>query len=196
MVLKAVYSQLNFFKNIYTPFICSQIRNHIFHTFSAHYTQIIHFCWMGYEQTSSDFKCLQGFVLALWVCEGFWRDNAPLMAEVVKLITAWKEESVGQREWNIPKHCVWSCCSSLYVIISAELSKRKEQRNSGGLHSGVKGTEEELQNDGMGVRTSATKGKSESVLSWKLAWMWRTNKNKSVYLKGATGEGVIWKETT
>lgn len=110
------------------------------------------------------------------------------MAEVLKLITAWKE-SVGQRKWNIPKHCVCSCCSSLYVIISAELSEQEEQRNSRGLHSGVKETEEELQNDGMGVRASATKGKSESVLSWKLAWMWRTNKNKSAYLKGATGEG-------
>lgn len=91
---------------------------------------------MGYEQTSSDFKCLQGFVLALWVFEGFWRDNAPLMAEVVKLITAWKEESVGQRKWNIPKHCVWSCCSSLYVIISAELSKREERGTQGGYIQG------------------------------------------------------------
>lgn len=103
------------------------------------------------------------------------------------------DHSMKGEEWvrgsETSQNTVWSCCSSLYVIISAELSKREEQRNSGGLHSGVKGTEEELQNDGMGVRTSATKGKSESVLSWKLAWMWRTNKNKSVYLKGTTGEG-------
>lgn len=60
-----------------------------------------------------------------------------------------------------------------YVIISAELGKREEWRNSrgGGFHSEVKRTEEEPQNAGMGVRLSVTKGKSESVLSWKLARM-------------------------
>lgn len=76
-----------------------------------------------------------------------------------------------------------------YVIISAELDNERSGGIQGGFHSEVKRTEEEPQNAGMGVRPSATKGKSESVLSWKLARMWRTNKNKSVYLKGATGEG-------
>lgn len=117
------------------------------------------------------------------------------MAEVVKLITTWKEESVGPRKWNIPKHCVCSCYGLLYFTVSAELGKQEKQRNSGGVTFRGQENRRGAAVRWNGFRASATKGKSESVLSWKLAWMWRTNKNKSVYLKGATGEGrVIWKE--
>lgn len=56
------------------------------------------------------------------------------------------------------------CCGFLFIIL-AELGKWEEQRNLWGvIYLGVKRTEEELQSDEMGVRASATKGKSGSVV--------------------------------
>lgn len=183
VVLKAVYPQLNFF---FLPFIYSQIRKHdILHTFSVHYALFISAGWI-----------LNKLVLIANACKD-WR---------ILHWNGWsgktdhnmKGGECGSEEVKHQKRCVFfPCCSSLCDHFSWIRQTRGAEEFRGGFHSEVKRTEEEPQNAGMGVRPSATKGKSESVLSWKLARMWRTNKNKSVYLKGATGEGgVIWKETT